>query len=98
MGLQRGKVGSLLWLLAQRCWAIRARTDPTLCRSASLVVLPQAHEGMTFTIYWALGPFVRSFILPVDPGDISPPQAPDLWVDFEIIGPKILGPACGLRL
>ena len=49
-------------------------------------------------IYWALGPFVRSFILPVDPGDICPPQAPDLWVDFEIIGPKILGLACGLRL
>jgi hypothetical protein len=24
------------------------------------------------TIYWALGPFVRSFILPVDPGDICP--------------------------
>jgi hypothetical protein len=23
-------------------------------------------------IYWALGPFVRSFILPVDPGDICP--------------------------
>jgi hypothetical protein len=28
------------------------------------------------TIYWALGPFVRSFILPVDPGDICPPHAP----------------------
>jgi hypothetical protein len=28
------------------------------------------------TIYWALGPFVRSFILPVDPGDICPPQVP----------------------
>jgi hypothetical protein len=26
------------------------------------------------TIYWALGPFVRSFTLPVDPGDICPPQ------------------------
>jgi hypothetical protein len=25
-------------------------------------------------IYWALGHFVRSFILPVDPGDICPPQ------------------------
>jgi hypothetical protein len=50
------------------------------------------------TIYWALGPFVRSFILLVDPGDICPPQAPDLWVDFEIIGPKILGRACGLCL
>jgi hypothetical protein len=31
----------------------------------------------------------------VDPGDICPPQASNLWVDFEIIGPKILGPACG---
>jgi hypothetical protein len=33
-------------------------------------------------IYWALGPFVRSFILPVDPGDICPPQsggAPDRY-------------------
>jgi hypothetical protein len=44
--------------------------------------------------YWAHGPFVRSFILLVDPGDICPPQAPDLWVDFEITGPKIQGPAC----
>jgi hypothetical protein len=26
------------------------------------------------TIYWALGPFVRSFTLPVDPGDICPPH------------------------
>jgi hypothetical protein len=46
------------------------------------------------TIYGALGPFVRSFTLPVDPGDICPPQAPDIWVDFEVISPKILGPAC----
>jgi hypothetical protein len=44
--------------------------------------------------YWAHGAFVRSFILLVDSGDIRPPQALDLWVDFEIIGPKILGPAC----
>jgi hypothetical protein len=28
------------------------------------------------TIYWALGPFVRSFTLLVDPGDIYPPQRP----------------------
>jgi hypothetical protein len=26
--------------------------------------------------YWALGPFVRSFTLPVDPGDICPPHEP----------------------
>jgi hypothetical protein len=46
------------------------------------------------TIYWALGPFVRSFTLLVDPGDICPPQAPDLWVNLEVISPKIPGPAC----
>jgi hypothetical protein len=28
----------------------------------------------------------------VDPGDIYPPQAPDLWVDLEVIDPKIQGP------
>jgi hypothetical protein len=46
------------------------------------------------TIYWALGPFVRSFTLLVDPRDIYPSQAPDLWVNLEIINPKIPGPAC----
>jgi hypothetical protein len=30
------------------------------------------------TIYWALGPFVRSFTLLVDPGDICPPHFPSL--------------------
>ena len=43
-------------------------------------------------IYWAFGPFVRSFISLVDPGDIYPPQAPDLWVDLEVINSKIQGP------
>jgi hypothetical protein len=47
------------------------------------------------TIYWALGPFVRSFTPLVDPGDIYPPQAPDLWVNLEVISPKIPGPTCG---
>jgi hypothetical protein len=47
------------------------------------------------TIYWALGPFVRSFTPLVDPGDIYPPQAPDLWVNLEVINPKIPGPTCG---
>jgi hypothetical protein len=46
------------------------------------------------TIYWALGPFLRSFTPLVDPGDIYPPQAPDLWVNLEVISPKIPGPAC----
>jgi hypothetical protein len=30
------------------------------------------------TIYWALGPFVRSFTLLVDPGDICPPHSSTL--------------------
>ena len=69
---------------------IRACVDPL---HWSFLPGPQRDD---LTIYWALGPFVRSFILLVDPGDICPPQAPDLWVDFEINGPKILGPACSL--
>jgi hypothetical protein len=42
-----------------------------------------------------MGPesFARPSSLLVDPRDICPPQAPNLWVDFETIGPKILGPA-----
>ena len=39
-------------------------------------------------IYWAFGPFVRSFTPLVDPGDIYPPQAPDLWVNLEVNQPK----------
>jgi hypothetical protein len=34
----------------------------------------QAHEGDDLTNYGAFGPFVRSFILLVDPGDICSPQ------------------------
>jgi hypothetical protein len=37
------------------------------------------------TIYWALGPFVRSFTLPVDPG-ISVPHKPDSGLDFSGLG------------
>jgi hypothetical protein len=69
---------------------IRPYVDPLHCSS-----LP-GPQGDDLTNYGALGPFVRSFILLVDPGDICPPQAPDLWVDFEINGPKILGPVCGI--
>jgi hypothetical protein len=42
--------------------------------------------------------FARPFGLLVDPRDIHPPQAPNLWVDFETIGPKILGPACSFLI
>ena len=37
----------------------------------------QAHEGDDLTNYGALGPFMRSFILLLDPGDICPPQIPN---------------------
>jgi hypothetical protein len=37
-------------------------------------------------IYWALGPFVRYFILLVDPGDICPPQDPTpLFLDAQCL-------------
>jgi hypothetical protein len=34
----------------------------------------QAHEGDDLMNYGAFGPFMRYFILLVDPGDICPPQ------------------------
>jgi hypothetical protein len=55
----------------------------------------QAHEGDDLTNYGALRPFVRSFILLVDPGGYLSPTSPR-WADFEVNGPKILGPACGI--
>jgi hypothetical protein len=39
----------------------------------------QGHEGDDLTNYGAFGPFVRSFILLVDPEDICPPQQ---WKSF----------------
>jgi hypothetical protein len=41
-------------------------------------------------IYWALGPFVRSFTPLVDPGDIYPPHPPtgggaELWLPDEFL-------------
>jgi hypothetical protein len=71
---------------------IRPCVDPL--HWSSLLGLP----GDVLMNYGALGPFVRSFILLVDPRDICPPQAPDLWVDFEINGPMILGPASSLLI
>jgi hypothetical protein len=67
---------------------------PSLALICLTVRSSEAHEGDDLTNYGAFGLFVRSFILLVDPGDICPPQAPDLWADFEINGPKIPGPAC----
>jgi hypothetical protein len=61
----------------------------SLCSAGCFSLGPRKND---LTIYWALGLFVRSFTLLVDPGDIYPPQAPDLWVNLEVISPKIPGP------
>jgi hypothetical protein len=97
-GLQRGKVGSSVAVVCSTLWGHPGLHQPglmSICFSGRSSPGPWRSD---LTIYWALGPFVRSFILPVDLGDICPPQAPDLRADFEIISPKILGPACGLCL
>jgi hypothetical protein len=69
--------------------------DPVLCQSALLDVSPRPTKGWPREL---LGPraFREVFYPSGGPGDICPPQAPDLWVDFEITSPKILGPACSL--
>jgi hypothetical protein len=54
-GSGAGKSGLLLWFLAQRCGAIWTRVNPTLYRSALLIVPPQAHEGMTLRFIGPLG-------------------------------------------
>jgi hypothetical protein len=71
-----------------------APTQP--CADLSHCSFLPGPRGDDITNYGAFGPFVKSFILLVDPVDICPPQAPDLWADFEINGPKITGTACGI--
>jgi hypothetical protein len=39
----------------QTCRAVWVCADPTLCQTASLVVLPQAHEGMALLIIGPTG-------------------------------------------
>jgi hypothetical protein len=90
--LQRGKVRSLLWSLdvvGRPGWHQSGLMS--ICFADCPSPGPRKND---LTIYLALGPFVRSFTLLVDPGDICPPQAPDLWVNLEVISPKIPGPAC----
>jgi hypothetical protein len=97
-GLQRGKVGSSVAVACSTLWGHPVLRPPGLMSICSTSRFSPGPWRSDLTIYWALGPFVRSFTLPVDPGDICPPQAPDLRADFKIISPKILGPACGLCL
>jgi hypothetical protein len=84
----------LVAVVVQTHRVVRACVNPLLCQSTLSDVPLQAHEGMTLRIIGPAGLSRGPFNLPVDPGDICPPQAPNLWVDFEINGPKILGPAC----
>jgi hypothetical protein len=43
----------------------------SICFAGCLSPGPRKND---LTIYWTLGPFVRSFTLLVDPGDIYPPH------------------------
>jgi hypothetical protein len=54
-GSSAGKSDLLLRSLAQHCGAVRVCTNPTLCRSASLAIPPQAHEGVTLRFIGLLG-------------------------------------------
>jgi hypothetical protein len=63
-----------------------------LRQSTSLDVPPRPTKGWPCEL---LGPRASSevFYPSGGPGGYLPPQAPNLWVDFEKNGPKILGPA-----
>jgi hypothetical protein len=74
MGLRRGKVGSLLRFTRSTMWVVRVCTNPVLRLLCFVGCLSPGPRKNDLTIYWALGPFVRSFTPLVDPGDIYPPQ------------------------
>jgi hypothetical protein len=93
LGVLRGGIGSMLQIMFESIEPsglelIQSCIDP-FCQW----FLPWPTKGWPCEI---TGPesFVRPSSLLVDSGDICPPQAPNLWVDFETIAPKILGPAC----
>jgi hypothetical protein len=72
-GLQRGKVGSSVAIVCSTLWGHPGLHQPGLM---SICFTGRSSPGpwrSDLTIYWALGPFVRYFILLVDPGDICPP-------------------------
>ena len=71
-GLQRGKVGSLLWFIRSSLWAACVCTNQSHVFFVGCLSLGPRKNDLTN--YWALGPFVRPFTSLVDPGDIYPPQ------------------------
>jgi hypothetical protein len=54
----------------------------------------QAHEGDDLMNYGAFGPFVRSFILLVDPGDICPPHVGTFGTTISSSALCTIGAAC----
>jgi hypothetical protein len=72
--LQRGKVGSSVAVACSMLWGRPGLRPPglmSICFTGHLSPGPWRSDLM---IHWALGPFVRSFTLPVDPGYIRPPH------------------------
>jgi hypothetical protein len=57
-------------------WAVRVCSNPVLRLLCFVDCLSPGPRKNDLTIYWALGPFVRSFTSLVDPGDIYPPHPP----------------------
>jgi hypothetical protein len=55
-------------------WAVRVCSNPALRLLRFVDRLSPGPRKNNLTIYWALGPFGRSFISLVDPGDIYPPH------------------------
>jgi hypothetical protein len=55
-------------------WAVRVCFNPVLRLLCFVDCLSSGPRKNDLTIYWAFGPFGRSFISLVDPGDIYPPQ------------------------
>jgi hypothetical protein len=68
----------LVAVVVQTHRVVRACVNPLLCQSTLSDVPLQAHEGMTLRIIGPAGLSRGPFNLPVDPGDICPPQAPSL--------------------
>jgi hypothetical protein len=93
MVVPRAKVGLALWIALKSNAPPGPESAPSLRWPIPLAVLTWPTKGWPCE---TIGPkpFARPSCLLVDLEDIYPPQAPNLWVDFEIISPKILGPAC----
>jgi hypothetical protein len=73
-GLQRGKVGSSVAVVFSTLWGHPGLHQPGLMSICFTGCSSPGPWRSDLTIYWALGPLVRSFILLVDPGDICPPH------------------------